>query len=539
MNQMHFKWVVSAVLLLCCVAASAFDYEYKGVVFKCRPVGTIAVIVGFDREATDVVIPAIVEDNGTKYVVTEVNTFINGFVYNTRTVKIEEGIQRIAKHAFIEFHQLNKVTIPSTIQQIGRNAFRNDKQLMFDLPSNIDGTELRKGRELRVGVDNLLVKTSDPQPPVREQPEAPEESTKQLPGSPDLDQAQANPAQAGEETPAAHEAVIGEEVAVKMAVPKEQEVAVKIANPKKQKHSKSKHPYVIVQSPEEIAAANAANAANAYPGGGVALPAPAPPAFVSDIDIDIPARKEENRNTYCVIIANEQYTDAPAVDYAIRDGELFKEYAEKTLGLPSSNVKFFKNATGGVIRRALGWMESIPKFDSSARLILYYAGHGMPEEKEQTAYIIPTDGWAKDLTHTCISLKDIYQQLSNMQAECVLVLLDACFSGMQRGKDVAVVAARGMAMKAKNETLSGKVVVLSAASGDETAMSYQEKQHGLFTYYLLNKLKMTKGKVSLGELYDYVSAEVKRMSHLTNDKMQTPSCSTSPSMTDTWKNICF
>jgi len=170
---------------------------------------------------------------------------------------------------------------------------------------------------------------------------------------------------------------------------------------------------------------------------------------------------------------------------------------------------------------------------------MYYAGHGMPDESDKTAYIVPTDGWTKDLSHTCISLKEVYQELGNLQAESVIVLLDACFSGMQRGKDLAVQPARGLAMESKQEALSGNVVVFSAASGDETAMSYNEQHHGLFTYYLLSKLKETKGKVSLGELFDYVGKEVKRMSHLTNGKMQTPVYSSSPSMRGVWQNIRF
>ena len=84
-----------------------------------------------------------------------------------------------------------------------------------------------------------------------------------------------------------------------------------------------------------------------------------------------------------------------------------------------------------------------------------------------------------------------------MPAQNITVLLDACFSGVKRGSGQALVAARGVVIKPKNEVLGGNMVVFTAASGDETALSYQEKRHGMFTYFLLDQLKKTRGE---GEL---------------------------------------
>ena len=83
--------------------------------------------------------------------------------------------------------------------------------------------------------------------------------------------------------------------------------------------------------------------------------------------------------------------------------------------------------------------------------------------------------------------QQFYQLFFQMNLKAVFVLLDACFSGTNRdGRMLA--SARGVAIKAKQNTPKGKMIVLSAAQGDETAHSYNEKGHGLFTYYLLKKL---------------------------------------------------
>ncbi len=72
---------------------------------------------------------------------------------------------------------------------------------------------------------------------------------------------------------------------------------------------------------------------------------------------------------------------------------------------------------------------------------------------------------------------------------------------------------------------------LSAASDKETALPYAEKNHGMFTYFLLKKLQETKGNATLKEISDYVIDKVKVQSNLVNKKPQTPSVTTSGTMT--------
>ena len=81
------------------------------------------------------------------------------------------------------------------------------------------------------------------------------------------------------------------------------------------------------------------------------------------------------------------------------------------------------------------------------------------------------------------------------------------------------------------------MVVISAATGDETAWPYKEKGHGLFTYYLLKKLQSTKGNVSLGQLSDYIKTEVGKQSVVTNAKKQTPTVNVSQNMSDSWYQL--
>jgi hypothetical protein len=133
-------------------------------------------------------------------------------------------------------------------------------------------------------------------------------------------------------------------------------------------------------------------------------------------------------------------------------------------------------------------------------------------------------------------LSKLYSTLGNLGASSVYVMLDACFSGSQRG-DGMLAQARGVAIKAKAAEPQGNMIVLSAAQGDETAYPYQGKSHGLFTYYLLKKLQESSGNVTIGELSDYVIENVRKTSVLENNgKLQTPTVRASLSSGDAWRN---
>ncbi len=242
----------------------------------------------------------------------------------------------------------------------------------------------------------------------------------------------------------------------------------------------------------------------------------------SDVDKGIPQVEAENVNTFAVIIAEENYIREAKVPYAMNDGKMFKEYCLRTLGMPESNVKYVENATLNDIKFHLGWLKNVLEaYDGEAKAIFYYAGHGVPDEVNKTASLLPVDGYGSDVS-TGYSLKNLYAMLSEAPSAGVAVFLDACFSGTKREGDM-IASARGIAIKVKEEVPQGNMVVLSASQSDETAYPYKEKAHGLFTYFLLKKLQETKGEATLGELSEYINKNVSRQSVVANGKPQTPS----------------
>lgn len=254
---------------------------------------------------------------------------------------------------------------------------------------------------------------------------------------------------------------------------------------------------------------------------------------LSDVDRNIPIVKRPNDNTIALIFANENYHNVSKVASAIHDGDVFEEYCLKTLGIPAHRIKYFKDATFVNVLEGLAFIKNAVKsLNGDVNVIVYYAGHGMPDETTKDAFLLPVDGNAT-ISETCFSLNRLYDELNAMNANSTMVFLDACFSGAQRG-DGMLVGARGIAIKPKAAAPKGNMFVLSAASGQETAMPYADKNHGMFTYYLLKKLQESKGNASLKEISDYVIKNVSEQSNVVNKKPQNPQVSLSGNMSNQW-----
>ncbi len=249
----------------------------------------------------------------------------------------------------------------------------------------------------------------------------------------------------------------------------------------------------------------------------------------SDVDENIPTTSHRNPNALALVIANENYAGVPHVESALHDGETMAKYLEQTLGLPKENIIVQTDATLGALLRAIAQTKNAVKsMGAGTDLIVYYAGHGMPNEATKDALLLPVDG--DPLTaESCYSLNRLYDELGNSGAENIIVFLDACFSGSNRG-DGMLTATRGVAIKPKEVAPQGNMFILSATSGQETALPYAEKNHGLFTYYLLKKLQQTRGNVTLSDLAEDVKSNVARQSNLINRKPQTPQVSLSGNM---------
>jgi len=248
---------------------------------------------------------------------------------------------------------------------------------------------------------------------------------------------------------------------------------------------------------------------------------------LSDVDKDIPKNNTENPYRFALIIGNEDYSskqnqlnDEINVEFARNDASAFKEYAISILGIPEQNITMLLDATTGQMSQALSRINLIVKnTKGKGEFFIYYAGHGLPDEVTREPYIIPVDISGQNAKDG-IKLQDMYAKLTEFPSKRMVVFIDACFSGGARNK--ALLAARGVKVRPAEGIIPGNIAILSATSDDQSALPFKDKNHGFFTYYLLKKLKETKGDITFKELSDYLTDIVPLQSVLLNNKEQTP-----------------
>ena len=522
--------------------ARSFKYVYHDVTFKCNEDKGFITITSFDNDADQVVIPGSI--NGVP--VRKINCFINGNNYMASEIIIEEGVEEIAKFCFNEFRQLRRVTLPSTLTTVRSNAFRKNNNIAFYGPENFN-TAL-----IQAYTSRLYNSDSDAEP-IKER-----ELLAQRNNKAKRDEIEAQKRRNDELNKII--AQQKEELARQKAeqerlrrLEKEQKEMLALAakEEKKQKKEKEKASKgndrllsklskgLGISGNDETSPSGIQLTPDNKPEELTAQAIPEQPKRkLSDIDTNIPKAKKINESTFCFIIANETYDELPTVNFAENDGKTFRNYCIDALGVPHDQVFIYTNASYTSMTRALKKMENLANATSGkSKFVFYYAGHGTPSEEDQSAFIVPSDGLVT-VPSTCFKLSDIYKNFGKMPAESVVVILDACFSGLNRDNS-GLIAARAVARKPKKETVSGNVIVLSATSEDETAMGYDEKGHGMFTYHLLKKIQQSNGSVKFGDLFQSVSEGVRRDAILKNDKNQTPSVSVSSSLKEKWEELYF
>lgn len=240
---------------------------------------------------------------------------------------------------------------------------------------------------------------------------------------------------------------------------------------------------------------------------------------LNKIDTDIPFNSKINENTFAFVVANENYTRLNASLYSQNDGKTFSEYCKKTLGIPQNNVRIYEDASFGNIQNMKKKMKDIAEvYDGEAKIILYYSGLGAIEEKNHERFLLPSDVSMDHLTSTAVSINMLIKEFNDIKTEQLIVIIDAPFSNTDKqGK--ALTQNRGVGIKAKDIFPSDNVVVL--LSGENT-FSNKDYGHSLFTYGMLSKLKDSKGKCTLSEMFDAASIFVKKESLRIYDKIQKP-----------------
>ena len=259
-------------------------------------------------------------------------------------------------------------------------------------------------------------------------------------------------------------------------------------------------------------------------------------------------QKSANPYRFALIIGNEDYSSYQTgigsesnVDFAINDAQKIREMCINKLGIHDEKIVYLENARQMEMIRSVNKINLLIKAsEGKAEVIVFYAGHGFPDEKTKEPFLIPVDVSGSDLDFGGgIKLTKFYELLTEHPSQKITVFLDACFSGGARNQ--GLIAARGVKIvpKETKEAVKKNLIVFAASSGNETSLPYKEKKQGMFTYFLLKKIDETNGNVTYLELSDYLKYQVNVNSLLINNKEQQPQTNVSEQVGEEWKTWRF
>ena len=254
-----------------------------------------------------------------------------------------------------------------------------------------------------------------------------------------------------------------------------------------------------------------------------------PTLVKSDVD-ELPSiRINQNNNAYAIVIGIEDYRQAlPRTDFATQDARIVADYLVKAMGYPEENVVTLLNhraAKSDFEKYFEKWLSN--QVEKESTVFIYYSGHGAPDPKTGSAYLVPYDGDPSFIAETGYSLARMYDALGKLPAKEIIVALDSCFSGAG-GRSVIAKGTRPLVMNLQNDTvLSANMTVLSASAGDQISSTYDEKGHGLFTYFMLKGIKNEEvvnpdGSIKMDDLFGYIKPQVERIARKQYNNEQTP-----------------
>lgn len=267
-------------------------------------------------------------------------------------------------------------------------------------------------------------------------------------------------------------------------------------------------------------------------------------SLISDVDKNIPINSKKFNNRYAIIFGNEDYSSFQPdlskevnVDFAVNDAKIFKEYCEKTLGIPAINIRYVANATYGKMKQNIDWINKLMKNSyGQMEVFFYYAGHGLPDEVTKEAYLIPVDVSGTNL-QSAIKLQDVYKSLTEYESAGVTAFIDACFSGGARNQEM--VKARGVKVVPRGDFIEGGIVAFSASSGNQSSNAFNEQKHGIFTYYLLKSLQESKGEINYKTFWEGLKRTVSFESIKVNSKEQDPQVMVGKLLEKNWGDLKF
>lgn len=208
---------------------------------------------------------------------------------------------------------------------------------------------------------------------------------------------------------------------------------------------------------------------------------------------------------HALIIGNINYNRLSRLKTAVNDA---REVADVLRNKYGFKTRLLLNARSDEIMQVLNQYRKTLTADDN--FLIYYAGHGYLDEKNNRAYWQPVDAEPDSTTHWIADYM-ITDQLNHMAAKEVLVIADSCYSGaLTRGVMAQLESAQSVDVRLQYiKELAKRRARMVLSSGElAPVLDAGREGHSVFANVLLEVLKSNDQVVEGNRLHQEMSAYV-------------------------------
>lgn len=231
---------------------------------------------------------------------------------------------------------------------------------------------------------------------------------------------------------------------------------------------------------------------------------------------------------YAILIAVQQHDQEQLnLAYTLNDVEALKKVLMDRAGIPANRILELtdkaapdkKPRLANLRREVPAFLKKVGKFD---RVLVFFAGHGFLQGGK--TYLVMADSKTEKLADTGLPANEIRDWLENTPAGVKFFIMDCCHAGgarnvpppqSQRAEDVVALFK------------SSAVVVMGSCRSKEQSWEWNERRHGLYSYWLCRALEggadaNGDGRLTEAEVHSYVEERVRNTARNVLNREQSP-----------------
>jgi tetratricopeptide (TPR) repeat protein len=229
-----------------------------------------------------------------------------------------------------------------------------------------------------------------------------------------------------------------------------------------------------------------------------------------------------NKKALVIAVSEYESSNLKSIQFCRNDGqEMFEVLKKLGYDIPDKR-RLIGNVDSQILKNTIYDFFTNEENKPDDTLVFYYSGHGVPD-KWGTNYLAPSNINSDRPFLTGFSFDNLTNAMLESNSLSVVTILDSCYSGSlkigkgldSKGGEDGMTTIANKIVEEKSDKLHQGIgrCLLASSQGYEEAYDKEEKDHSIFTYYLLEGLNGNKeavdddGNVTYDTLGKFISRE--------------------------------